>query len=202
VVSEAPACASPPSCRPEHRPAFPHRSAAPDVARHPVRRLDFATINAFYGRFQEAEEALAAVSWQGVPAFIEAQEHVARATIAYARGSLSGGLDHAISAAQLASVDSRFPGAQRSELALRTSRNLGLALSGRATESTEEELRVAFRRLPLLGQINAAWGLAVIAGRKGDTAQQQEMRAFIETRAPHFAPVLRSIDSAGEYQVT
>jgi hypothetical protein len=155
-----------------------------------------ASILPLYGRFEEAEQALAAVSDRDAPPLIQAQLRVARAILAYARGEVTEGLDHAVVATQLASVSSRFPGAQGGEMAFRTCRNLGLVLLGRGTEATEQELRTALERLPLLSQIEAAWGLAILAKRHGDLSQLQAMRAFVESRAPHLTPVLQSIDTA------
>jgi len=155
-----------------------------------------ATILALYGRFDEAERALQSLLWRGVPPLVQAQCSAAHAVIAYARGSLTEGLDYAVDASEKASVDAAFPGAETSALALRTHRNLGLALSGRATDTTADELRAALARLPLLGQILAAWGLTMVAKRSGDVTKFQEMRAFIERQAPHFTPVLASIGPA------
>jgi hypothetical protein len=151
-----------------------------------------ATILAFYGRFDEAERTLASNSWQGVPPFVQAQESAARAVIAYARGSLVEGLDHAVAATHQASLNVAAPGVEKSELAFRMYRNLGLALSGRATDSTPGELRTAHGELPLLGQIMAAWGLARIAKSRGDAAEYRAMKAFIEKHAPYFTPMLES----------
>lgn len=155
-----------------------------------------ASILPLYGRFAEAEEALAGVSDRQAPPLIQAQLRVARAVLAYARGEVTEGLDHAVAATLLASESLRAPGARGAEMAFRTCRNLGLALSGRETEATERELRTALERLPLLSQIKAAWGLAVLAKREGDAPRFHAMREFIETRAPHFDPVLQSLDAA------
>lgn len=149
-----------------------------------------ATIFALYGRFDDAEKSLASVSWDGVPPLIEAQASAARAILAYARGEISDGLDHAVAATLQGSVESTFPGAATSELAFRTIRNVGLALAGRATATTEQELRTAFTTLPLLGRINAAWGLAAIAKKEGANEEHASMIAFIRQNAPHFGPVL------------
>jgi hypothetical protein len=155
-----------------------------------------AAILPLYGRFAEAEEALDGVCDRNAPPVIQAQLRVARAILAYARGEVTEGLDHAVAANLLASGVSRFPGGRSSELAFRNCRNLGLALSGRGTEATERELRTGFERLPLLSQIKAAWGLAVLAKREGDTPRFQGLREFIATRAPHLSPVLASLDAA------
>jgi hypothetical protein len=152
-----------------------------------------ATVLALYGHVGEAEQTLNAVSWQSVPPLVHAQESAARAVLAYVGGSVDEGLDYAVAATQQASVNSAFPGAQTSELAFRTYRNLGMALSGRATGTTAEELRTALARLPLLGQVLAAWGLALIARNNGQDAELQAMRSFVATRAPHLEPVLASI---------
>jgi len=176
------------------------RSIAGPVRRVPHGTLlaaaNSATILALYGRFDEAQHELEAVSWRDIPPLIRAHHTLASAAIAYSSGRVTEGLAHAVAAVQEATLDSQFPGAGTSALAFRTYRNLGLALSGRATESTAEELNTAFRQLPLLGQITAAWGLAVIARHQHAAPQQQAMRAFIQARAPHFAPVFRSIDTA------
>lgn len=153
-----------------------------------------ATILALYGRFAEAERALDSVAWDDVPPLIQAQGTVARAAIAYARGELTEGLDHAVTATQQGSVDPRAPGAKSSELGFRTWRNLGLALTGRATSTTEEELRTALARMTIVGQIIAAWGLARIAKHNGAAEDLQAMRSFLEKRAPHLAPVLASVN--------
>lgn len=154
------------------------------------------TILALYGRVEEAERAVDSVSWRDVPPLIQAQESVARATIAYVQSSIAEGLDHAVAGLQLASLDLAVPGAQTSELAFRTYRNLGLALSGRATATTAEELRTARTQLPLMGQILAAWGLAVIARNDGDLTELRAMQQFIQQRGPHLTPVLQSIGAA------
>jgi hypothetical protein len=161
-----------------------------------IAAANACTVLALYGRFREADDALRSVSWAETPPIVNAQASAARAVLAYAQGVIADGLDHAVAAMQEASVDGAFPGAAQSELAFRMYRNLGLALSGRETEKTAEELRQAKARLPLLGQILAAWGLAAIARRSGDTAVLNEMRAFIEQRAPYFAPVLESLAAA------
>ena len=155
-----------------------------------------ATILALYGRHEEAEASLQSVDWHGLPPLIQAQGNLARAAIAYTHGDLEKGLAHADAAAQLAFVDTPFPGSQTSELAIRTYRNLGLALFDRTTDSTEHELRTARTRLPLLGKLSAAWGLSVIAKRNGNSPEYQAMRMFIESTAPHFTPVLQSISDA------
>jgi hypothetical protein len=152
-----------------------------------------ATILALYGRFDEAESALQSVSWQNAPPIVLAIESTARAVLAYARGALTDGLDYATEATLLGITDSAFPGSQTSELALRTHRNLGLALAGRATATTGDELRTALTRLPPLGQLLAAWGLAAIAKQNGDEQEREARRQLIAKRAPHFAPVLASI---------
>lgn len=151
-----------------------------------------ASILPLYGRFEEAEEALAAVAGRNAPPLIQAQLRLARATLAYARGEVTEGLDHAVAATLLASGSSQGSAAQ----AFRTGRNLGLVLLGRGVETTGQELRTALERLPLLSQIHAAWGLAVLAKRQGDTSQLHAMRAFVESRAPHLTAVLESIDNA------
>ena len=172
------------------------RSIAASARRIPHGSLlaaaNAATVLALYGRFREAEEALRSVSWQGAPPLIQAQASAARAVLAYVQGAVNEGLDYAVAATQEAPVDVAFPGAAIAELAFRTYRNLGLALGGRATETTAEELRNAMTRLPVLGQILAAWGLAVIARSMGDVAEVNRLRSFIEQQAPHFTPVLES----------
>jgi hypothetical protein len=151
---------------------------------------------AAYGRLQEAEQALDSVSWKDAPPFIEAQRSSARSLVAYLRNEPHEGLVHAESAVEEADVDTVVPGANLSALAIRTYRNLGLALSRNADDAVEQELRTAHARLPLLGSIIAAWGLAVIAKHKGEHDRSQTLRKFIADRAPHFAPVLQSIDAA------
>lgn len=151
-----------------------------------------ATILALYGRVEDAERSLKSVSWQTVPPFIQAQGSAARAAIAYARGAALEGLDHAATATQQASLNSAVPGARASELAFRTYRNLGLALSGRATNTTIQELNDARARLPLVGQVLAVWGLAAIAKNTNDTAQLQAMQQFIVANGPHLTAVVES----------
>ena len=155
-----------------------------------------ATILALYGRCDEAEQSLAPLAWQSSPPFIQAQEAAARAVIAYVRGTLTEGLDFAVTASEQGVVDSVAPGSQTAELAFRTYRNVGLALSGRATSSAADELRGAHARLPLIGQVLAAWGLAAIARRDGNGEELQSMQRFLTERAPYCEPVLRSV--AGE----
>jgi len=151
-----------------------------------------ATILALYGRVTDAEHALQSVSWDGLPPVVDAQRSAACAVIAYARGAINEGLDHAVTAAQLASLDMSVPGARTSEVAFRTYRNLGLALSGRATDTTAQELRVALAKLPLVGQLLAAWGLAIIAKGNGNMSELRAMQALIKKQAPFFAPVIES----------
>lgn len=155
-----------------------------------------ATVLALYGRFEEAKRALESASWAGAPPLVQAQESVARAAIAYAYGSITEGLDYAVAATQQASLVRIAPGAARSELAFRTYRNLGLALAGRATDSTCQELRSAFEQLPILGQVAAAWGLAIIAKNNGNETELQAMQAFIKRQAPYCKPVLQSVGAA------
>lgn len=181
--------------------ADPHpflRAVAASAGRMPhgtfIAAASGATMLALYGRFDEAEQSLASVAWGDVPSMILAQESAARAAIAYARGAYTEGLDHAVLAMQQGAIDPAFPGAQTSELALRTYRNLGLALLGRTLETTPDELRTAFARLPMMGQILAAWGLAMIAKTSGAAEEVRAMRDFITQRAPHFSPVLASIN--------
>jgi hypothetical protein len=152
-----------------------------------------ATILAFYGRFEDAERVLSTVSRAAVPPIVQSQESAARAAIAFARGDVSEGLDHSIAARAEAEMDVTVPGSATSTMALRTYRNLGMALAGRDSDATADELREAFTKLPLVGQIIAAWGLAVIHRRKGDVDQHLAMVRFVETRAPHFRPVLDSM---------
>lgn len=170
------------------------RSFAATLRRMPhgpmLAAANSATVLALYGRHSDAEAALAAVSWTGLPPLIHAQESAARAVIAYARGAVSEGIDQAVVASQRSSIDNAAPGARTSELAYRTYRNLGLALAGRATETTADELRVAFAELPLLGKLLAAWGLAALAKRTGDESRLAELQDFIRANAPHFAPVI------------
>ncbi len=170
--------------------AMPHGAqlAAANVAR----------INALYGRFEEAESALSSVSWDDCPPIILAQQSLARAVLAYARGDLGAGRTHSVRAIEEGEVPDLAPGATKSAMAFRMHRNLGLALEGRATDTTEEELEAAHRDLPLLGQILAAWGLAALANTHGKTARLRELRAFLEATAPHFKPIHRSLD--GEIQ--
>jgi hypothetical protein len=146
-----------------------------------------------YGRFDDAEDSLRSVSWSDVPPFIQAQESAARAAIAYARGAYEDGLGYAVTATQQGMIETRAPGVAMSELAFRTYRNLGLALAGRATSTTADELRTAMTRLPVLGQILAAWGLAMIAKSSGAGDELRAMQEFIERHAPHLAPVRASI---------
>src|SRR5262249_1977837 len=126
------------------------------------------TLLAFCGRFEEAEQAAASVSPPQESPALRAQQLPARAVLAYSRGETGEGLDHAVLAAHRASTDSWIPGARTRELGLRTARNLGLALSGRGTDATERDLRTAFTQLPLLGRLQAAWGLAALAQRNGE----------------------------------
>lgn len=151
-----------------------------------------ATVLALYGRYRDADDALNSVSWRDVPPLIRAQASAARAVIAYAQGSIADGLDYAVLASQEAAVDAAVPGAATAALAFRTYRNLGLALSARATDTTAEELRNAMARLPLVGQILAAWGLAVIARSSGDLDELSRMQLFIEQRAPYCRPILQT----------
>jgi hypothetical protein len=166
--------------------AVPHgvQLAAANVAR----------INALYGRFDEAESALSSVSWDDCPPILLAQRSVARAVLAYARGDLGEGRTHSVRAIEEAEAPELAPGATKSAMAFRMHRNLGLALEGRANDTTEDELEVAHRDLPLLGQILAAWGLAALAKTHGRTARLRELRAFLEATAPHFKPIYRSLD--------
>lgn len=144
-----------------------------------------ATILALYGRTEEAERELEAVQWEDVPPLIQAQASAARAVIAYVNGAITEGLDHAVAATQQGAVDSSAPGASTAELAFRTYRNLGLALAGRTMDATAEELRTALAKLPLVGQILAAWGLAAIARAEGNDAELAAMRSFLAQHAPH-----------------
>jgi len=170
--------------------AVPHGAqlAAANVAR----------INALYGRFDEAESALLSVSWDDCPPIILAQRSVARAVLAYARGDLGAGRTHAVRAMEESDVPGIAPGSTKSAMAFRMHRNVGLALEGRGTDTTEQELDEARRELPVLGQILAAWGLAALAKTHGNAAKLREMRAFLEATAPHFKPIYRSLD--GEIQ--
>jgi hypothetical protein len=176
------------------------RSTAKSLRRLPhgsqIAVATSTTFLALYGRFAEAERSLASVTWSDLPPLIEAQAAIARAAIAYAKGDLDAGLEFTETAVKQGSVDSRFPGAKTSDLAFRTWFNLGLALSGKSSEGTVQELRDARLRLPLLGQINAAWGLAVIAKRNGSPAEHEKLVQFIKSTAPHSTPVLQSIQAA------
>lgn len=144
-----------------------------------------ATVLALYGYDDEAERALESVSWSNSVPLIQAQRTAARAVIAYAKGLPAEGLDHAVAAMAEASLDAAVPGARMSELALRTYRNVGMALCDRSNDRIVEELREAHARLPLLGQILAAWGLAVSAEKRGDPIEYETMRSFIERHAPY-----------------
>ena len=155
-----------------------------------------ATIFAFYGRFEEAEDSLNSVTWEGVPPFVHAQRSVARAAIAYAKDHVAEGMDNSIAAITEASIAAAVPGSKTSDLAFRTYRNLGLALSGGDSDTTSRELLDAFGKLPLIGKIVAAWALAVISRRNGDVKQFEMMRTFVHARAPHFRPILQSIGDA------
>jgi hypothetical protein len=148
-----------------------------------------ATILALYGRLAEAEETLESVSWHHAPPIIQAQESTARAAIAYVKGNAAEGLEHAVAATSLASLNPAAPGARTAELAFRTYRNVGMALASRDTEITVEELRLAFVKLPLVGQILSAWALAVIARRQGADVERLRMETFLTKNAPHFAPL-------------
>lgn len=154
-----------------------------------------ATVLALYGRFEQAEGALSAESWDAAPPLIQAQESAARAVVAYARGTITEGLDYAVAASQQAALNLSAPGARTSDLAYRTYRNLGLALAGRATDTTTQELRTALAQLPLLGQVLAAWGLALIAKSTGASTELREMQAFLKKNAPYFVSSIE--DSAG-----
>jgi hypothetical protein len=172
------------------------RAAAASARRIPHGPLfaasSTATVLALYGRFEEAERELSSVSWDAAPPFVQAQGSAARAVVAYARGEVEDGLDHAVTATQQAMLDIDVPGAKTSELALRTYRNLGLALAGRATETTERELRTAFAQLPHVGRVLAAWGLAAIARSNGSRAELEAMQSFIRETAPHATALLAS----------
>jgi hypothetical protein len=153
-----------------------------------------AAILALYGRVDEATRQLEeSVSWRGAPPVIQAQKSVARALIAYVRGSVEEGLGHAATAVRHAAVDRDTRENRTATLALRTYENLGVALAGRATNATRDELRKAFARLPLLGRILAAWGLATSAQASGDATELRTMQQFLERNAPHLAPILASV---------
>jgi len=151
---------------------------------------------ALYGRTTEAGEALASVSWEGVPPFIGAQRLHALAIVLFAEGQSTSGLEAAESAVSQAAVSPQMPGAQRSSLAFQTHRNLGLVLCGKHSPETAQQLRQAMAKLPLLGKVIAAWGLAVLAKRQGSDALASDLRGFVTSHAPHFSTITRSIDAA------
>src|SRR5260221_2704157 len=168
------------------------RSSAASMVRIPhgafFAAANSATILALYGSFEEAERALEGLAWETSPPLVQAQGSAAHAVVAYARGAITDGLDYAVVAGHQAVLDVAAPGARTSELAFRLYRNLGLALAGRATDTTREELRRALAQLPLLGQILAAWGLAADARNNGAVSELETMQAFIKRNAPHFSP--------------
>lgn len=152
-----------------------------------------ATLLALYGRTHQAEAALSQLPAEAVPPFFQSMEPRARAFIAYAEGRYQEGLAFAELALSQGVVSGRLPGSGISSLASRTCRNLGLALLGEETPATMGELREARSRLPLTGQLIAAWGLAAAAKRAGHSTEFLAMRQFIQSAAPHFSPVLKNL---------
>lgn len=152
-----------------------------------------AKVLALYGQVTEAQRELESVDWTGVPPLIEAQRSSARALIAYVSGDVAAGLDFATTALDMAKTPSAAPGAAGSDLAFRTCRNLGLALSGQEDDKVLDDLQTARQRLPLLGRILATWALAAAAKRRGDHRHLAALRSFLQESAPSFRPVFRSI---------
>ncbi len=157
-----------------------------------------AIIFAHYGRLDVARRVIASTSWRDAPPLLQAQGCIARAMVAHHEGHYAEAQAQIADAALLGEVDKWFPGAASSARGYRLHHNLGLALAGSATDDTVQELRAAFARRPTFIKLYAAWALAVIAKRRGDTGQLQAMRQFIASRAPHFRLVLASIDSPYE----
>lgn len=157
-----------------------------------------ANVCALYGRVDEAEAALASVSWDECPPIVLANRSAARALMAYARGELGEGRVHAIRATEEGEVPSAAPGGKTSAIAFRTHVDLGRALEGRATAATVKDLEEARATLPLLGQIVAEWALGAAARDRGDEARLAIARAFVVEHAPYFAPVLQSLDEPSE----
>lgn len=153
-----------------------------------------ATVTALYGDVEEADRSLRSISWDGCPPMVDAQRSVARAVIAYARGDYGGGRSHAIRAAMEADVPEGFPGASTSALAVRMHEALGRALSGTMNDESRRVLELAREKLPLLGKVLAAWGLAAIAKREENEAHLAEQVTFLRAHAPHFAPVFASLE--------
>jgi hypothetical protein len=153
-----------------------------------------ATVTALYGEVDEADRSLRAISWDGCPPLVEAQRSAARAVIAYVRGDYGGGRSHAIRAAMEADTPEGFPGAATSALAVRMHEALGRALSGTTNDESLRVLELAREKLPPLGKVLAAWGLAAIAKREEEAAHLAEQIAFLRAHAPHFAPVFASLE--------
>lgn len=157
-----------------------------------------AILFAHYGRLDEAKRLIASTAWRDAPPLLQAQGCIARAMVAHLEGDHREAQAQIADAALLGDVDKWFPGAGSSARGYRLHHNLGLALAGSANDDTVQELQAAFARRSVFGKIYAAWALAVIARRRGESGQLQAMRQFIASRAPHFRLVLASIDSPYE----
>ena len=152
-----------------------------------------AVVTALYGDVASADEHLASVDWKGLPPMVRAQETLAQAIIMYSKGEYLPGENLSRLAQSQAEIPKGNPGAKTAELAFLNHINLGMILAGSDTPDSRDVLRTAFEKLPLLGKILAAWGLAVAANRAGDSAGFKRMTDFVAENAPHFRTVLDSI---------
>jgi hypothetical protein len=164
--------------------------------RTPTLRADLevaaATAAALYERFDLAGARLAAVDWELHPPHARAGAALARALICHGRGDHREALRLARIARALADVDPRFPGAATSARAVAVHVAIAEVFAGVASAQTAAALGEGRARLPLLGQLLAAWGLCALAAAPGDAAAQAPaadevtaLEAFIAAQAPH-----------------
>jgi hypothetical protein len=150
-------------------------------------------IAALYGEFDLAGQAYNMHVWSKGSAAVQAQGEQIRILIDYLHTkNYYAGHQRAIRSQQTSTVSKLLPGAQIGNSALSSQVLIGEILQGNATDEVMTTLQADYRKLPLLGKLIAAWGLAKGHTLRGEIDKAQAYLAFIEKSAPHCKGLLNS----------
>lgn len=145
-----------------------------------------AVVHLIYGDFPAARACLHSVNWAGRMPLIEGMGLSGEALLCYFdTRDYEKGLEFAQAAQKLAQTAEVLPGAKTSAAAFASYVEIGEILCRRATPETLASLRERSKRLPLMGKILVAWGLAIGYRDAGNPAQFEVMRNYLRLTAPH-----------------
>lgn len=143
-----------------------------------------------YGQFDRAREELATVNWANLPPMYQGFETYIHSLLAIFEAKDYGrALSLAEEARDLCTVSDRFPGTQKSRVALDTNVAICQMLAGKSDSAVVGRVEKAAGELSGVASAIPSWALAVHHTRSGDISAAERYLAVVKRLLPHDTPL-------------